>query len=205
MAIRGELGNVGTVVEQRSEDGEGRRVDYHPAAGGRALSETGAAGSYRAELSGELPRGTAGEPHAKKVLLSALEAAGHQVNELPKKKDDNDRGKDGRFKIDGKEYDVQVVTMPPDSKLWKELSDTGNAARAGDLSDAVSLVRASLEHKQEWWRGCVLALDAANLGALPSRELVDAYLAAHGDPSVEFGFAQTWIVGPTVASTFRIV
>jgi hypothetical protein len=99
---------------------------------------------------------------------------------------------------------VQVVIMPPDQTLWKELAEAGKAARAGQLPDAVKLVRASLEKKEKWWKGCVLALDAANLGALSSLALVDACLAEHGDPNVEFGFAQTWIVGPTVGSTFEI-
>jgi hypothetical protein len=40
--------------------------------------------------------------------------------------------------------------------------------------------------------------------ALAGRELVDAYVAAHGDPNKEFGFAETWIVGPTARSTFKI-
>jgi hypothetical protein len=202
--VRVEASNIGTVAEQRTEDGEGRRVDYRPAAGGRSLSETGVAESYRAELVGALPKGTKAEPHALRVLLAALEASGRKVKEHPKKKGDDGSGKDARFEINGKDYDVQVVIMPPDQTLWKELAEAGKAARAGQLPDAVKLVRASLEKKEKWWKGCVLALDAANLGALSSLALVDAYLAEHGDPNVEFGFAQTWIVGPTVGSTFEI-
>jgi hypothetical protein len=204
IAIEVKMHPIGTVAEQRSDDGQGRRVDYRPATGGRSLSETGAEGSYRAELAGELPKGTRGEAHAKKVLLSALEAAGHKALELPKKPDDDRRGKDGLFQIDGKPCNVQLVTMPPDETLWKELADKGGAARVGSLSDAVGYMRASLEKKKDWWKGYLLVLDATNFGALSSRELVDAYLAAYGDPNVEFGFATTWIVGPTATSTFEI-
>jgi hypothetical protein len=196
--------DIGTVAEQASEDGAGRRVDYRPAGGGTSLSATGADGSYRAELSGALPKGKAAEPHAQKVLMAALEAAGHDVALLRRNDDDDARGKDCVLLVDGKPCDVQLVTMPADSNLWKELSSKGSAATSGDLPDAVALVRTSLEKKKDWWKGCILALDAANLGALSSPAVVDAYLAAHGDPNTEFGFAQTWIVGPTVGSTFEV-
>ena len=86
----------------------------------------------------------------------------------------------------------------------------GSASRAGKPSEAVELVRAAIEHKASHLapgarRSTLLALDVSNFGTLASHALVVAYLARYDDPKVEFNFAQTWIVGPTVASTIRVI
>lgn len=202
-AIEAKISSIGTVNEQRSADGTSRRVDHRPASGGRSLSETTAEGSYQAQLSGDMPRGIDGEPHVLKVLLAAMET-GRRVKVLPKNEGDDAGGKDARFEINGEEFSVQVVTMPAEPELWEKLSVTGNVQRDGDLIDAVEMVRAAIEKKRHGWKGCVLALDATTVGALPGGDLVDAYVLLHGDPNKEFGFAETWIVGPTVGSTIKI-
>jgi hypothetical protein len=75
--------------------------------------------------------------------------------------------------------------------------------------EAVEVVRAAIGRKSrlalDARRSTRLVLDASNFGALASRSVVVGYLAGYGDPEVEFNFAQTWIVGPTQASTIRIV
>lgn len=193
---------IGTHLEQPDASG-GKRVESRPAEGGRAVSHVAADGSYTAEFSGVLSKGTPAEPHARRILIEAMQRAGHAASESDKERRDAD-GEDGFVCIDGAEYVVQVVTMPADDALWREIARLGAAARAGQLSDAVALVRRTIEHKKHARKNCVLVLDAANIGALPSPALVEAYVQAHGDPAAEFGFAQVWLVGPTATSTCRI-
>lgn len=181
--------------------GGGRKIESNPPEGGKAVSERASDGSFRAEFSGSLPKGRSGEPHAKKVLRLALDAAGHAVRDATGASDAS--GEDGIFEIDGEKVAVQVVTMPMDDKLWGELARHGATERVGVLSDAVKLVRAAIE-KKKFAKRCIVALDAANVGAIPGPDLVAAYLNAHGNPNTEFGFVQTWIVGPTAGSTFKI-
>lgn len=196
-------GAIGTHAETASEHG-GTRVDSRPAEGGQSVTETAGDGSYRGTLSGPLLRGEDGEPHVARILAAKLRALGHDVAELPKEQVENARGEDRKSLIDGEEYVIQVVSMPVDSELWKALGKTGMAETVGQFSDAVKLLRASMEKKRNKARGTILALDAAHIGALATQALVDAYVKAHGDPSKEFGFAQAWIVGPTEARTFQI-
>jgi hypothetical protein len=177
-------------------------MDSRPAEGGKAVSETAADCSYRGQLSGPLLRGEDGEPRAARILAAKLRGLGHDVTELPAEVAENSRGEDRKFLVDGKERVLQMVTMPVDRQLWKELGTDGMAETGG--LDAVSLVRAAIEKKRNKALGALVVLDAAHVGALSSQGLVDAYLKAHGDPNQEFGFAQTWIVGPTEARTFRI-
>jgi hypothetical protein len=193
---------IGTHAETASEHG-GRRMDSRPAEGGQSVTETAGDGSFRGTLCGPLLRGEDGEPHTARILAAKLRSLGHDVTELPKKKAENARGEDRKFLIDDKEYVIQITTMPIDS-VWQGLGTTGTAETAGQFSDAIKLVRTAFENKRNKARGTILAIDAAHVGALASQDVVNAYLREYGDPNREFGFAQTWIVGPTQASTFKI-
>jgi hypothetical protein len=201
-AIEATFRAIGAHVEQPDASG-GKHVESQPAEGGKAVSHIAADGSYSAEFSGVLYKGKPAEPHARRILVDALQRAGQTANETDKKPIDAD-GEDGFVDIDGSEFVVQVVTMPADGTLWGEVARHGRAARAGQLSDAVALVRGAIEHKAHARKNCVLVLDAANIGALPTPALVEAYMKAHGDPAAEFGLAQVWLVGPTPTSTFRL-
>ena len=86
-------GIVGTVVEGRPDASEGRRVDSRPPSGGRAFSKTDDKGGFTVELSGVLDKGRA-----------------------------NDRGEDGLLVLDGVRMRVQIVSVPADSTLWRDLS-----------------------------------------------------------------------------------
>jgi hypothetical protein len=116
----------------------------------------------------------------------------------------DDRGEDGRLSINGKNVEVQIVSMPADPELWKELSTHSAVSLEGKPDDAVRMVRQALLHKKDKAVGLLLALDAAHVGAIVGPNLVEDYLATHGDPEEEFSLAQVWIVGPTARSSFRL-
>jgi len=201
----------GLVVEGPADGDRGRRVEYNPSTGGRSVSETDAAGSFDVALSGPLQIGRAAERHVMKTLVNAIQASGETAHEPTRHsaRARDERGEDGLLEINGRLFPVQIVVVPSDQTLWRDLS-MGSASRAGEPSEAVELVRAAIEHKASHLepgarRSTVLALDASNLGALASQALVVTYLARYDDPKVEFNFAQTWIVGPTVASTIMVV
>jgi hypothetical protein len=193
---------IGTVVESPPDHRGGRRVEYSPASGGRAVSDTDSAGSFRADLSGPLERGKSNEWHVMKVLQAALKEQGHEVSR--KRGAQDDRGQDGLLVVDGRQVEVQIVTVPSDTEVWKTLNATGASSRSGDLRAQVRLIRGALEHKANKARGALVALDAAHFGALVSRKLVDAYLAEYGSPVEEFSFFDVWIIGPTARSSARL-
>jgi hypothetical protein len=53
-------------------------------------------------------------------------------------------------------------------------------------------------------KAALVALDAANFGALVGRRLVEAYRAKYANPVEEFSFAEVWIIGPTVPYSVRL-
>jgi hypothetical protein len=203
VVIRVGVQPVGTVVESPVDHPDGRQVDYRPATGGRSVSKTSAVDGFTAELSGALVVGRDGEPRAIEVLVHALGLEGRIVAVKPRDPQQDAHGEDGRIVIGDSETVVQVVTMPADASLWRQLHDDATLSHAGDLRRAVALIRATVERKRHA-RGTVVVLDAAHFAALAWRPLVDAYLAEYGDPVAEFGFVDAWIIGPTVRSSLRI-
>jgi len=193
---------IGTVVESPPDHPDGRRVEYSPASGGRAVSDTDSAGSFRADLSGPLERGKSNEWHVMKVLQAASKEQGHEVSRKCGAQDD--RGQDGLLVVDGRQIEVQIVTMPVDPEVWKTLNASGAFLGEGDLRAQVDLVRGALKHKKNKATGALVALDASYFGAFVSRKLADAYLAEYGSPVEEFSFFDVWIIGPTVRSSVRL-
>jgi hypothetical protein len=194
--------SVGMVMEGPLESPDGRRVDSMPASGGRAYSRTDSTGAFTAELSDPLDRGRPAERHALKVLIQALQARGDQVILLPGGRDD--RGEDGLLSINGRQIQVQVVSLPAEQSLWRELSLRGTALRQGTNRDAVELIRQALVHKKGKAARTLLVLDAAQVGAIIGPSLVMNYHAVYGDPEQEFSLVEAWIVGATARSAIRL-
>jgi hypothetical protein len=82
-------------------------------------------------------------------------------------------------------------------------SASAQNAHSGGGDAGVEILRVALVRKA-YAKGVIVVLDAAHFGALASRKLVEACLAAHGSPIDEFGFRDAWIVGPTIRSSLRI-
>lgn len=192
----------GLVSEGSPESPDGRSVDSRPLSGGRSYSSTDQEGGFTAELSGSLDRGRPNEAHALKVLIQALRARGEDVTLSTGGRDDH--GEDALLSLNGRCVQVQIVSVPVDQSLWKELSSRGLAHRTGTDSDAVKMVREALMHKKHKATGTLLVLDAAHLGAIVGPSLVDAYNDKYGDPEDEFSLLQAWILGQTARSAFRL-
>jgi len=138
-----------------------------------------------------------------KVLVAALKEQDHEVSQKRGARDED--GEDGLLLVDGRQIEIQIVTMPSDTEVWRTLNASGASSRAGDLRAQVGLVRGALERKARKAKGTLVALDAAHFGALVRRELVDAYLAEYRAPVEEFSFDDVWIIGPTVRSSVRFL
>ncbi len=193
---------VGSVVEGRPDNPEGRRVDSRPASGGRAYSRTDEEGGFVVELSGVLDKGRANERHALEILVQAFRQTGRDASLATGGQDE--RGEDGVLMLDGRRFGVQVVSVPVDPNVWKTLSARGHLKANGTIDEAVSMIRGALEHKRGKAIGTILVLDAAHFGAPIGPLLVQAYRAHHGDPEREFSLVEAWLVGPTSRSAFRL-
>lgn len=193
---------IGMLAAGPPDSPDGRRVDSMPASGGRAYSRADSAGAFTAELSGPLDRGRPAEPRALKVLIQAIQARGDQVILLSSGRDD--RGEDGLLSINGHQIPVQVVSLPAEQSLWKELALQGTVLRQGTNRDAVELIRQALDHKKDKATRTLLVLDAAHVGAIIGPSLVESYHAVYDDPEQEFSLVEAWIVGPTAKSSIRM-
>lgn len=200
LAITGQP--VGIVVEGPPDAPDGRRVDSRPASGGRSYSVTDGAGEFTAELSGSLNKGRANESHVLDVLIQALRDSGRSAASIAGSRDDH--GEDGLLELDGRRVGVQIVSVPVDQSLWKDLSSQDRVNRSGTIDDAVEMIRQALVHKKDKAAGTLLVLDVAYFGALVGPSLVRAYHKAHGNPEREFSLVEAWLVGPTSRSAFRM-
>ena len=203
MPLFAELGikgsPIGIVGEAPPDCPDGRHVDSRPASGGRAYSQTDSMGKIKAKLSGPLLRGSKGEFSAKEVLTQALIDNGNEVHWFSDSEDS--RGEDGSLSINRKRVPVQIVSIPLDEKLWRQLSKNGTVTTEGVC---LEFVHKALCHKKDKARGTLLVLDAAQFGAIVGTGLVENYFRAYGDPACQFYFREVWIVGPTVRSTIRL-
>ena len=193
---------VGTLIEGPPDSTEGRRVDSRPASGGRSYSITDRTGAFIADLSGPLVRGRRGEGRVLEVLTQVLRARGEEVTPLVGGRDD--RGEDGLLLIGGHTVRIQIVSMPVDPKVWKDLSVDNATFWEGKTGDAVRMVREAFVHKKDKAAGTLLALDGAHVGAIVGPRLVEAYQATNGDPEKEFSLVEAWIIGPTARSSVRL-
>jgi len=193
---------LGMLTEGPPDSTEGRLVDFKPASDGRSYSNTDPTGSFTADLSGPLVRGRQGEGRVLDVLAQALRARGEEVTPVAGGRDD--QGEDGLLSINNHIVRIQIVSMPADSNVWKELAMDNAVTRRGTIDDAVQVVRETLVHKKDKAAGTLLALDAAHIGAIVGPRLVQAYQAAHGDPEEEFSLVEAWIIGPSARSSVRL-
>lgn len=193
---------IGTVLESPFGHPDGRSVISNPASGGQSVSKVDDNGTFQAKLSGSLNLGTSNEPHVIKILIQVLKAEDKDVSLIPGARDD--RGQDALLSINDCQVEVQIVTIPAEPKLWKELADSKTSSRSGDRAEAVRLVREALEHKENKAEGALLVIDASHVSAMVGHKLIDDYISKHGNPTDEFSFKEVLIIGPTVKSSMRL-
>lgn len=193
---------IGTVVESPFGHPQGRYVISKPASGGQSDSKVDDNGTLHVDLSGSLDKGRINERHVKKILEQVLKAEGNDVHQDVDAIDD--RGQDGIFFINGHKVVIQIVTVPTEPQLWKELADSKASSRSVDRSDAVRWIRDVLEHKMNKAENTLLALDASHFSAMVGQQLIDDYINKYGDPIDEFTFKDVWIIGATTQSSIRL-
>lgn len=204
MESRCEVGDAGTVTEERDASGEQLRIRTQTSEGARS-HELLADGIMSLNINGPTQTGRKGEGRAIDTLLSTLRQEGHQPV-LDEGQDE--RGEDGILLIQDERLTVQVVSVPSCSNLWRD-ANLGSATRSASVADAANWIRNALFAKftntSPAERGrTIVVLDAGLAGVLSAHEVVDAYLALYGDPHVEFGLASVWLVGPTPSTSTRL-
>ena len=204
MEARGEVGNVGTVAEERDASGERFRIRTQTPGGARSR-ELLADGVVSLNIHGPTQTGRKGESRALDTLLSKLRQEGHQpVLEAGR----DERGEDGILLLQDERLTLQVVSVPSDPKLWRD-ANRGSATTSVPVADAAKWIRdavfAKFTNTSPAERATtILVLDAGLAGVLSAHEVADAYLALYGDPHFEFGLASIWLVGPTPSTTTRL-
>lgn len=191
---------IGMVVEGDPESAGGRRLDSHPASGGKSLSTIDENGVFEIVLSGALDAGHPSESHVMKVLIDKVKASGADVHRIAGEQDE--RGEDALLKIDDDVVPVQVTTIPTD--IWDRLAKGEQVVLRGDTDAAVALIREAVERKSRSARGALLALDASHVGVIIRQKLLDAYACQFGNPCEEFGYRSVWIIGITSRSSIRL-
>lgn len=202
--VRCELGNLGTVTEERDVSGEQFRVRVQTPAGARSDALL-ADGVVSLNIHGPIQIGRNGEPRALDILLCRLRQEGHQPT-LEAGRDQ--RGEDGILRLKDEHLTLQVVTVPSCVKLWRN-ANRDSATTSAPLADGAKWVRDAVVAKYTNTSPAeraitILVLDVGLAGVLSAHEIVDAYLGLHGDPSLEFGLASIWLVGPTPSTTARL-
>lgn len=149
--------------------------------------------------------GRSGEPQLLKTLRMRLEQDGHQVSIQPGQ---DDAGEDALLSSGSNTFIVQAVTLPTAPDFWRDARISSaqthvDTHRATDwLHDAIAKKAGRIPPEE---RRCILlALDARHTGILANPSILTQYLASHGDPSVQYGFASVWLVGPTTEQCVRI-
>jgi hypothetical protein len=201
---RCEVGNVGTVAEERDASGEQFRIRTQTPGGARS-HELLADGVVSLDIHGPTQTGRKGEARALDTLLSKLRQEGHEpVLEAGR----DERGEDGILLFQEERLTLQVVSVPSCSKLWRD-ANRDSATTSVPVADAASWIRRAVFSKHinmspPELATTIVVLDAGLAGVLSAHEVTDAYLAVYGDPRLEFGLASIWLVGPTPSTTTRL-
>lgn len=204
LVARCELGNLGTVAEERDASGARFRVRVQTPAGARSDALL-VDGVVTLNIHGPVEIGRKGEPRALDTLLCRLREDGHQ----PILETGRDQlGEDGILLLQDQRLTLQVTLVPSCPKLWRD-AIRDSAATSVPVADGAKWVRdavvAKFTNTSPAARATtILVLDAGLAGILSAHEVVDAYLALHGDPHIEFGLASIWLVGPTPSTTAQL-
>ena len=200
------LGRVGSVADGVDPATGDRTINVN-ADEVRSKSRLKEDGSVSLEAEGSHAVRKRAQARAFRTLRQRLEADAHVVTvSVGKAKDD--RGEDGILTVDGARYVLQHVTVPGLPTFWHQA--TAGVGRSDvDEAGAVAWMREAINAK-----GChtsprerpktVLVLDAQHAGVLAFDRIISAYLKLYKDPKAEFGFADVWLVGPTVPRCVRV-
>ena len=201
---RGEVGDVGPVIEERDPSGEQFRIRTQTPKGARS-HELLADGVVSLDIHGPTETGRKGEARVLDTLLNTLRQEGLQpVLEAGR----DERGEDGILLLQDERLTLQVVSVPGCPELWRD-ANRGSATTSVTVADAAKWIRDAVSAKYTNTSPAerattIVVLDAGLAGILSAHEVADAYLATYGNPHMEFGLASIWLVGPTASTTMRL-
>jgi hypothetical protein len=164
----------------------------------------GADGSVSLNVVGAAGIGRPGESRVALTLKERLVRNGHQVDVV---EGDDSRGVDRGLVVDGETLALQVTIAPQANTFWRDASHSSATTQvspphaAAWLREAI-LTKADAAVLQD--SPVVLAVDARHAGVVAMPDLLQEYLARHGPPVREFGFASVWVVGPTADYCARL-
>ena len=153
--------------------------------------------------SGRPDVGRCGEPQVTDILVQRLIADGCNVSLLAGAADG--RGEDALLQMNGERVTVQATSVPSNSPYWRQAAHS-SARTDVDIDGAVEWLREAIVSKSfvDDRSRTILAIDARHAGVLGDSAIRAAYLLRHPSPTSEYGFAQTWIVGPTASHCIRL-
>ena len=201
---RCELGNVGTVAEERDASGQQYRIRTQTPGGARS-HELLSDGFVSLDIHGPTQAGRRGEARALETLVSKLKQEGHP---LVLEAGLDDRGEDGILLFQDERLTLQVVSVPSCPRLWRD-ANRDSATMSVPVADAAKWIRdavlAKFTRTSPAERATtIVVLDAGLAGVLSAHEIADAYLALYGDPHLELGLASICLVGPTPSTTTQL-
>jgi hypothetical protein len=152
-------------------------------------------------LNGSKGLGTYGEPRVRHVLYEVLRRS--HCLEVGTGARDAD-GEDGKLRLDGIEYILQVVSAVSGEHVNLSAASHGEVTISTTLCQLAQWLDETVGIKAQRTDppNTVLALDASILGVAVGPRLIAAY---HSLPSrVDHGFAAVWLVGQTPSYSFRL-
>lgn len=198
-------GNAPTIIIFGPDKSSGDTVASVNAPNSSSEARLSRVGTVSVVVEGAGGVGRSGEPRVVKVLRALLKAEGI---ESQARSGEDSKGEDGLLSTGGKLYVLQVVTIPQDSSFWREAS-VGSAAISLDEVQASEVIERSIQLKvkktpEKERENIILALDANHTGVLATETGVASYISRCGSPTLRFGFASVWLVGPTTDLCVRL-
>jgi len=194
---------LGLVHDSPAAPGKAHSINVQSGSGMRSSAELGPEGVVRISASGRPDVGTRGEPELVGILLRRLADEGSSLRLIDGASDS--RGEDGLLAGDNQEFVLQVTAVPSNSAFWREVAQGSGSTQVPKehavawLRDAVVLKAKMAEPEQT-----ILAIDARHAGVLADPAIAELYRSTYSSPTVEYGFAQAWVVGPTSSNCTRL-
>jgi len=174
----------------------------------RSEARLNRAGQVSLNVEGADSVGRKGEARALKTLRQKLQHDGRTKVAISQKTARDELGEDAVLAVDEHRYVVQVVTAPSDERFWRAAS-TGSGRTQVETQRAVEWLRESVNAKAQKTSPAerprtVILVDARHAGHLATPPILDSYITTFGSPTLEFGLASIWVVGPTVEYCARL-
>ena len=145
-----------------------------------------------------VPIGRQSEPRVLGVVNKLLAASDHEVFELPAR---DEYGEDGRLRVDGEVYTVQVTGVPQAPAFWRRVATEGSATTTATLEEMSGWLGGAIESKLNTIQSSersntIIALDAHGWAdQIVDPNVVSALSSSGLSPAQGLGLAGIAIAG----------